>query len=195
MEMYDFKCVYNFILLLVFLLSLLDNEKNEDMKYRIGRRVVNLLFYFVVWLIGRRFKRSFAYWIPVVLIFTRFMGMMAAEAASKSTDDNEEKLKILGDEISSAVFDMAVFFIVLTPSLSFIVFFYFPAFSGFLIYCLFFYGVDGDETLLTDSFVVRLIAIFVFSSIAAYLLQKRELKRFLQQQDIARKEQIASKKE
>ena len=77
-EMFDFKIICDVLLLLAFLLNYSSDDKTEDMLYRLGRRLINLLFYFIVWLIAKRFKRSFIYWIPVVHFFTRFTAMLAA---------------------------------------------------------------------------------------------------------------------
>ena len=126
----------------MFLLNFNDDESNEDLRYRIGRRVVNLLLYFLVWAIGRRFKRCLVYWMPVVFIFTRFTSTLAASAAIKSTDDSEIQLTMIGSEMNSTILDMAVFIIVLTPSLSFIVFIYWPACAGYMVYYKLEYGFD-----------------------------------------------------
>ena len=77
-EMFDFKCIFNVLLFLGFLIDYSNEYKTEDMRYRLARRIVNLLLYLMVWLIARKFRRRFIYWIPTLLIFTRFIAMIAA---------------------------------------------------------------------------------------------------------------------
>ena len=77
-EMYDFKCIFSILLFLGFLINYSNEHKTEDMLYRLARRLVNLLFYLIVWLIARRFRRTFIYWIPVLFFFTRFTANLSA---------------------------------------------------------------------------------------------------------------------
>ena len=104
-EMYDYKCFFTVALLLIFLLNYFDDLKAENMQYRLIRRLVNLALIAIVWLIARakRFKHSFIYLMPVLLIATRFTAILAALAAVKSTDSHEEQFEIIMTEISSTV--------------------------------------------------------------------------------------------
>ena len=74
-------------------------------------------------------------------------------------------------------------------------FIYLPAFAGFLVYLKIEYETYNGEPLMTIDMYGRLTSYMIFATVVFYILQKRELKRFLQQQDILKKEQLASKKE
>ena len=79
--------------------------------------------------------------------------------------------------------------------IEFIIFFYLPAFVGYSCYVKIEYAMVDGEALMTDEIMVR-VSVVVISMIAVfYLLQRRELKRFVQQQDLVKKEQLASRKE
>ena len=95
----------------------------------------------------------------------------------------------------SALFDTLVFMAFLTPSLSFAMLIYWPVFGGFSVYCRIKFETLNGEPLATFEFMTRMVTVMVFSTAIFYLLQKRELKRFLHQQDLIIKEQIASRKE
>ena len=113
----------------------------------------------------------------------------------ESSNDNVEQLEIISSEIVSATNDCIVFIAILTPSLSFIMFIYWPAFLVYIAYCRHKFGEYNGEQVVTIVLAVRHSALILFGTIIFYLLQKRELKRFLTQQDLVKKEQIASRKE
>ena len=85
------------------------------------------------------------------------------------------------NEIFSTTTDLISFTVVLTPSLSFVMFLYWPAFAGYVTYCKIKFGTHNGEPLVTMEVVARMISMVLFATALFYLLQKRELKRFLQQ--------------
>ena len=89
-DMFDFKVFATILFTMAFLVNYFDDDKQEKMHYRLARRLVNLVFYLIVWIMTRRLKKHYIYFVPVLFIFERFTAMLAAIAATNSTDNGDE---------------------------------------------------------------------------------------------------------
>ena len=70
-----------------------------------------------------------------------------------------------------------------------------PVYATFLYYCRIEYGSYNGVPMITDAEVALAFGQLLFFIAVFYILQRRELKRFVQQQDLVNKEREAIRKE
>ena len=144
-----------------------------------------LILNLAVYIIGIRFKSKFQKLMLLDAIMTYFMLNLALELASKY--GLEEDQIIYWMRTNMGLF-LHVNFLLLAPSIEYICYVYAPLHSTSVIFCVVRHSLEKK---------VIMGALFTQFALLSfwYILQKRELKRFFEQQNVKEKEVKATEKE
>ena len=190
-EMFSIRLAIVTLAWLVLLASYIKSPNAESLRKFIFR-TGNLILCSTVWLLGRRFKQHLIWFIPVLYTFELVLIVKESSISMAGKNDNENKV-IEVPQFLRMSFDYLFYASLLTPSWNFVLLFYSPGIFGALGLSAILNQVESVSDAIKDIGALPMtylpIGIIIF-----YILQKRELKRFSQEQVAVSKEKVAIKK-
>ena len=190
--MFTIRCAIVTLAWLVLLVSYL-NSPDEDSLRKFIFRTGNLILCCTVWLLGRRFKRFLIWFIPVLYTIELVLIVKESTISMAEQVDNENKV-IEVPKFLRMTFDYLFYACLLTPSWSFVLLFYLPGIFGALGLSAILNEVESVSTA-TKHIGALPMTYLPIGIIIFYILQKRELKRFFEEQVAISKEKVAVKKQ
>ena len=144
-----------------------------------------LILNLAVYIIGSRFKAKFQKLMLFDAITTYFMINLALELASKYSLQEDQILYWM--KTNMGLF-LHVNFLLLAPSIEYISYVYAPLHTTSVIFCVIRHSLE--KKIIIGALFTQVALLFFW-----YILQRRELKRFFEQQDVKEKEIKATEKE
>ena len=169
-EMFTYACFFATLRLAMGIENTIAKKDINRIAYP-AIQFICCLLHFIVYFLGRRFIDKFVAMIVAVYVATHFLVLARVEVMVNQGEDIEEIGKWLRGTITV---NTGVTFLLLAPSIDYILFGYAPCVILTTVTCVFRLSLD-KKAMIT-------VVVWVFAGIVFwYIFQKRELKRFYEQ--------------
>ena len=152
-------------------------------------QLFNVLMYWIVWALGKRFKDKMVYLVAITYLVLHVVILgTTSEVMKVHLDDTDEEVPVIG-MLSKICSSFGIYVLLLAPSIWHVVLVYVPGFIIMIIHFIHRHSEFEDLFIIVAFYMIIVLVTFW------YIFQRRELKRFYQQEEAIERAKKAQAKE
>ena len=179
-QMFIYPCVIGSLGVVLGLIALFFLKSKAEFIQQ-SMQFFHAILYWIIWALGKRFKDKMVYFIPIQYLIIQLTIMATSEAIRIPFGDKEVPVTGMLSKICNG---FAVYTLLLAPTIWHVLLIYTPCFILSIIFFINRHS-EFEELFIGVAFYMILVLITFW-----YIFQKRELKRFYQQEEAS---QVAKK--